>query len=156
MFRTRILLVLLACSVPAAAAWAQPDDELPAIFQTRRFVVAEKDDPVARCLKQRFNAAYDAFDHRYKKVMAGAAFAYPVTYEMLGGMVDCALELKDFPERDVFLGRALAVLPTVGAFGEAQFESGKIGPEDIALDRFERLTVELRLVKAMQRKPAAK
>jgi hypothetical protein len=157
MITLRLVAALAVLSAGTTApALAQPPEQGPAVLRTRPLEVSKKDDPLTRCLKQRFNAALEALGFNQGKVMAGVALAQPLSYKLLDGMIDSALELKDFPEREVFLGRCLAALPDIGAVAEAEFAVGKINKGDVALDRYERLTVELRLIKALQGKGKAK
>jgi hypothetical protein len=158
MITLRLVAALAVLSAGTTApALAQPPEQGPAVLRTRPLEVSKKDDPLTRCLKQRFNAALEAFAFHQSNVQRGVALGHhPLSYKLLDGMIDSAVELKDFPEREAFLGRCLAALPDIGAVAEAEFALGKINKGDVALDRYERLTVELRLIKALQGKGKAK
>jgi hypothetical protein len=130
--------------------------KLPALMKPISLEVTPQDDSVRRLNKLRFNAAHEALCNRFQMFITGRALADSTFFREFAGMIDAVVRLEDFPERDLVLERSLAALPTIADIDEAQFKAGKIGRQDIARSRYERLTLELRVLKARQGKEAPK
>jgi hypothetical protein len=124
--------------------------KLPILFKARDLVVTPEDDVETRLLKLKFNAAYEAFSAQFHKVMACAAIADARLYRMLAGMIDAAIELREFPDRNLILDGSATALQMLGNLTEEQFKAGKISTSD--LGRYERLTLELRLLEIKKAK----
>jgi hypothetical protein len=128
--------------------------KLPISFKARDLVVTPEDDAETRLLKLKFNAATEAFDAQFRGAMAHTYWPDPSVnfYRILGGIIEVACELGDFPERDLILKGSAEALEMLGKYTEAEYEAGKIGAGQIAIDRYERLTLKIRLLEIKQAK----
>jgi hypothetical protein len=151
-------IAALKAKMPRLKAGVDPYPilRLPALMKPLSVEVTAKDDPGRRLAKQRFNAAHEAFRDLCPQVVRDGAFADITFYRILDGLIDSAVKLGDCPERDLVLERSIPMLQTLSDLHEARFKDGKFNEYEIACSLYERLTLELRVLKARQGKAGPK
>jgi surface glycoprotein (TIGR04207 family) len=151
MVRTLILAALLvawvaAISFPASAA---PDDEkVPAILESKPMEPAKGDDELHKLLKERYNAALEELQARFKRFQAGGEtldFLAPAARRLLHAHLELCEKVS---ERLPVYERHIEFAREVEKIQKLRHEAGQATVADWKQAQFERLELEIRLLRA--------
>jgi hypothetical protein len=150
------LFVLLRATAPFPEAAAQPAAGAPELSPKvlaflKAIEPAPGDSELRQKLKERHNAAVRLLDERVKEYKKGLRDAGPV-FEAARLAAEAKLDLaENAEERTAALDQALEVARVIETYLQKQLDAGFGSRGDLERARYNRLSVEVELLKAKQK-----
>jgi hypothetical protein len=150
MLRTGVVLVLagfcgLALLAPRAVA---EDDKTPAVLDAKPMEPTKGDDELHKLLKERYNAALEEVQVRYKQILAGTSNLDELA-RAGRRLLHARLELcEKAPERVPVYEQQLELARMVEKIQKARHDAGQVSVADWDHARYERLDLEIQLLHA--------
>jgi hypothetical protein len=147
-------MAILAVGPPRpAAAAARADDEvsLPALFDAKPLESATGDDDLRKLLKERYNAAVDMGRARFQEYVAGRG-TLDILLEAGRYVLRAEVELNDKPADQVRVReKYLELTKEIEKINNARFQAGQLSLADKEQAHYVRVDAEIQLLKAKRK-----
>ena len=149
----RCSFAILAITIPCASPLTADEKDAPKYeFKLKAVDVKNTDTPLAKLLKERYNAAIDFALDEMARIQEGR-FTVMALGEAMDLMVGAGLELFSDPkERLAVLDESLRYSQHAEKITTLRYEAGAVPKSDVVTAKYIRLTAEIRILREKETK----